>query len=88
MSLIMAACSVGAPEPTAIAPPAITRPVEIRESDRPLVSTPGSQYTVTIEGRVTDAGTGMTIPDATILVVTVTGSYEFWGRSVPDILPS
>jgi hypothetical protein len=78
LALILAGCSPSTPQPTEV-PAAITRPVEIRESDRPLMSTPGSEYTVTIEGRVTDAGTGMTIPDATILVVTVTGSYEFWG---------
>jgi hypothetical protein len=78
LALILAGCSVVAPQPTGT-PVVITRPVQIRESDKPLMSTPGSQYTVTIEGRVTDAGTGMTIPDATILVVTVTGSYEFWG---------
>jgi hypothetical protein len=62
--------------------------VQIREQDRPLISTPGSEYTVTIEGRVTDSNTGMTIPDVTILVATVAGSYEFWGGAVPDILSS
>jgi len=57
----------------------VTRPKQIRDMEKPLITTPGSQYTITIEGRVTDAETGMAIPDATILVVTVTGSYEFWG---------
>lgn len=84
MSLLPVGCS-STPEPTP--PPIITGPVQTREKDRPLVSTPESEYTVIIEGRVTDADTGMTIPNATILVVTVTGSHEFWGRRVPDILP-
>jgi len=57
----------------------IAKPVQTREKGTPLISTPGSRYTVTIEGRVADADTGMTIADATILVVTTTGSYEFWG---------
>lgn len=78
LSVMLAGCSVIIPRP-ASTPPIITRPVDARESDKPLLSTPGSEYTVTIEGRVTDADTGMTIPDATILMVTVGGSYEFMG---------
>jgi hypothetical protein len=76
--ITLSGCLVSTPQPTA-APVPITRPVQIKEMDQPLVSTPGSQYSVTVEGRVTDSSTGMVIPDATILVVTVTGSYHFWG---------
>jgi hypothetical protein len=78
LGFTLACCSAAASQPTEV-PVAVNRPVQIREYDRPLISTPGSEYTVTIEGRVTDADTGMMIPDATILVVTVAGSYEFWG---------
>ena len=68
--------------------PVVTRPVTIKESERRPASTPGSPYTVAIEGRVTDSPTGMTTADATILVVTVTGSYEFIGGLFQISLPA
>lgn len=76
--LMLTGYSVAAPQPS-ITRPILTRPVEIRELEKPLLSTRGSEYTVTVEGRVTDYDTRMTLPNATILVVTVAGSYEFIG---------
>jgi len=75
--ITLTGCSATVPQPTATPP--VIRTVEIRERDRPLISTPGSEYTVTLRGRVTDARTGELIPAATILVVTVVGSYHFAG---------
>ena len=70
LTLMLTGCSAMAPQPDST-PAMITRAVEIRKRDRLLVST---------EGRVSDGRTGMTIPtNAPILVVTVTGSYEFMG---------
>ena len=73
MALVLCGCAAVGGEADTIHS-VITRAGKIKESERPLVSTPGSQYTVTIEGLVTNAGTGMTIPSGTILVVTVAGS--------------
>jgi len=52
------------------------RPVRTKESDQPLRSEP-SEYTITVEGKVTDKVNGKEIPNARGMVVTITGTYTF-----------
>ena len=47
LTIVLAGCSAMTLQPTST-PPIVTRPVKVKESGRPLISTPGSPYTVTL----------------------------------------
>jgi len=63
------------------------RPVRTKESDQPLRSEP-TEYTITAEGRVTDKVNGKEIPNARVMVVTITGTYTFEGSTFEVSFPA
>jgi len=63
------------------------RPVRTKESDQPLRSAP-TEYSITAKGKVTDKVNGKEIPNARVMVVTITGTYTFEGSTFEVSFPA
>ena len=63
------------------------RPVTTKESDQPLRSEP-SEYTITVEGKVTDKVNGEEIHNARVIVITIAGTYTFEGNTFEVSFPA
>jgi len=63
------------------------RPVRTEESDEPLRSEP-SEYSITVEGKVTDKLSGEEIHKARVIVITIAGTYTFEGSTFEVSFPA